>query len=96
MELLGARDRFTRSAIRKDFEAHPEQNKVTLDAERLLFATPVADNRYTVIWQAVDENMARVTAVVASQLRGEKGSDLKIKLEKVVEAESNGQFDTLF
>jgi hypothetical protein len=89
---MGARDRFTRSAIKKDFEAHPEQNRVTLDAAEHLYATPVADNRYTVIWQVQDDNQAVVKAVVASQLRGENGADLRAKLEKVVVAESNGQF----
>lgn len=90
-ELLGMRDRFTRSAIQKDFEAHPEQDRVTLDAASALYATPVADNRYTVIWQALAGHLAVVKAVVASQLRGESGADLKRKLEQVVAAESNGQ-----
>lgn len=91
-ELLGARDRFTRSAIRKDFEAHPEQDRVTLDAANSLYATPVADNRYTVIWQTQADNLVLVKAVVASQLKGENASDLKAKLEKLVSVESNGKF----
>jgi hypothetical protein len=91
-ELLGLRDRFTRAAIQKDFESHPEQDMVTLDAVEALYATPVADNRYTVIWKAMTDNLAEVKAVVASQLRGESGADLKTKLEKVVAVESNGQF----
>jgi len=86
------RDRFTRSAIRKDFEAHPRQDMVTLDTAKGLYATPVANNRYTVIWQVLANNLALVKAVVASQLRGESGADLKTKLEKVVAVESNGQF----
>lgn len=84
------RDRFTRAAIRNEFEAHPEQDRVTLDSARCLYATPVADNRYTVIWQQLADNQALVKAVVASQLRGENGADLKLKLEKVVAVESNG------
>ena len=90
-ELLGVRDRFTRSAIRRDFEAHPEQDAVTLDAADRLYATPVADDRYTVIWQALAGNLALVKAVVASQLRCENGADLKKKLEKAVAMESNGE-----
>lgn len=91
-ELLGARDRFTRSAIRKDFEAHPEQDKVTLDAANCLYATPVADNRYAVIWETRADNLVLVKAVVASQLKGENAADLKAKLEKLVSVESNGKF----
>ena len=91
-ELLGARDRFTRSAIKKDFEAHPEQDKVTLDAANGLYATPVSDNRYTVIWQTQADNRVLVKAVVASQLKGENAADLKAKLEKLVSVESNGKF----
>lgn len=90
LELLAVRDRFTRSAIRKDFEAHPEQDMVTLDAASGLYATPVADNRYTVIWKTLADRRAVVKAVVASQLQGETGADLKTKLEKVVAAESHG------
>lgn len=86
------RDRFTRAAIRKEFEAHPEEAMVTLDAEEALYATPVADNRYAVIWKALSGDLAEVKAVVASQLRGESGPELRTKLEKVVAAESHGQF----
>jgi len=86
------RDRFTRAAIQKDFEAHPEQDRVTLDAADSLYATPVADNRYTVIWQLLADHLAVVKAVVASQLRGESGADLKRKLEQVVAVESKGHF----
>jgi hypothetical protein len=84
------RDRFTRSAIKDEFQADPEKDSVTLDAATHLHATPVADNRYTVIWQDLEGNVARVRAVVASQLRGESAPDLKAKLEKVAAVESNG------
>ena len=90
--LLGMRDRFTRSAIQKDFEQHADRNKVTLDADSNLYATPVADDRYAVIWQLSSGDQAEVKAVVASQLRGEAGASLKTKLEKVMAAQSNGQF----
>ena len=89
-ELLAMRDRFTRATIRKDFEANPEEEMVLVDAGEGLYATPVADNRYAVIWKLLSNNLAEVKAVVASQVQGESGPDLKRKLEKVVAAESHG------
>ena len=86
--LLDQQDRFTRVEIQKDFEAHPDQNK--LEVEGGLFATPVARNRYTVIWKRLG-NLADVKAVVASQLRGEDPAELRRKLERVIQAESFGQ-----
>ena len=86
--LLDQRDRFTRVQIQKDFEAHPDLHK--LDVEGGLFATPVAGNRYTVIWKRLG-NRAEVKAVVASQLRGEDPAALRTKLQRVIEAESFGQ-----
>jgi hypothetical protein len=86
--LLNLRDRFTRVEIQREFEADPELHK--LDVEGGFFATPVAGNRYTVIWKRLG-NLAEVKAVVASQLRGEDPAALRTKLERVVEAESFGQ-----
>lgn len=85
--LLVQRDRFTRAAIRRDFEDHPDRDMVKVDGG--LLATPVADNRYTVIWR-LNGQLAQVKAVVASQLRGENPSALRQKLQSVLKEQSHG------
>lgn len=95
-ELLARRDRFTQSAIKKDFAADPERDKVALDAEQGWYATPVADNRYTVIWRVLNDNAVQVKAVVASQFRGETAAQLKEKLEETVKVETHGAVKSLF
>jgi hypothetical protein len=94
-ELLGMRDRFTREAIMSDFKENPGKDAVPLDPDQKWYATPVANNRYTVVWQQV-EKVAQVKAVVASQLKGESAADLKEKLEKVVAFETKGGLKRLF
>jgi 2-polyprenyl-6-methoxyphenol hydroxylase-like FAD-dependent oxidoreductase len=88
--LLRLRDRFTQASVRTEFESDPEQGKVVLDAGKRLYATPVKDNRYTVVWQLMDDNLAKITAVVASQFRDESPEEFKSKLEEVVNLESHG------
>jgi hypothetical protein len=90
------RDRFTRTTIMSEFKDAPGRNCVQLDAAKHWYATPVANNRYTVVWHKVGNNVAQVKAVVASQLKGESAADLKSKLEKVVAYETNGVLTTLF
>jgi hypothetical protein len=94
-ELLGMRDRFTRLAIMNDFKENPEKDAVALDADQKWYATPVSNNRYTVVWRQ-DAKVAHVKAVVASQLKGESAADLKEKLEKVVAFETKGLLKSLF
>ena len=84
---LEIRDRFTRAAIKKEFEAHPEEGMVELDAG--LFATPVADNRYTVTWKRLADKFV-VTSVVAAELRGGAGKKLKEMLDRVAIKELQG------
>jgi hypothetical protein len=86
--LLNLRDRLTRELIRQDFEAHPEQGRVAIAGD--LYATPVADNRYTVIWRRFGQ-LANVEAVVASQFRDENPEALMERLRRVVDAESHGR-----
>jgi hypothetical protein len=88
--LLRLRDRFTQAAVKEEFETNPEKGRVVLDANTQLFATPVKDNRYTVVWKLLDNRLAMVTAVVASQFRDESPAEFKSKLEKVVDLESHG------
>lgn len=106
-KLLEMRDRFTRKAIQTEFELHPASGAVTLDAPKRWYATPVANNRYTVVWQLDEQanrKVAHVKAVVAAQLKpaqltpegAQAVADLKEKLEKVAQQESNGLVTTLF
>ncbi len=88
--LLRQRDRFTQASVREAFEAHPDKGRVMLDSTRNLYATPVKDNRYTVVWELLDGKFAHIKAVVASQIRNESPAELKTKLEKVVDLESHG------
>jgi|GraSoiStandDraft_41_1057321.scaffolds.fasta_scaffold1916015_2 hypothetical protein len=93
--LLGLRDRFTRDKIMHEFEENPGKDAVLLDPDQKWYATPVANNRYAVIW-VQKETVADVRVVVASQLKGESAADLKDKLEKVVEFETKGVLKRLF
>ncbi|MGH8673454.1 MAG: hypothetical protein ACREVG_04000 [Burkholderiales bacterium] len=95
-ELLARRDRFTRRAIEKDFaEKHVESN-VLLDSDAGLYVTPVADDRYAVIWRRLEDRLVEVKAVVASRLtkRG-NAAELKSSLEKALEFETNGLVKSL-
>lgn len=96
-ELLARRDRFTRLAIEGEFQANRETTKtVTLDFAHKLYATPVAQNRYTVIWHRLENNNVEVKAVVASHIRDtENSATLKDRLERVVTFETNGLVTSL-
>lgn len=85
--LLVQSDRFTRAAIQRDFEADPDRGALAVEGG--LLATPVANERYTVIWRREGAG-AQVKAVVASQLRNGSPQALRRKLESVLEAQSQG------
>lgn len=87
---LEIRDRFTRAAIEKEFVANPERDMVELDPDTGLFATPVADKRYTVTWKKLADKVI-VTSVVAAELRGGAGKKLKEMLDRVAIKEIQGQ-----
>jgi hypothetical protein len=91
--LANLRDRFIRAEVQNDFEAHPEQGSIEL-ADGLV-ATPVADNRYTVIWRRIGEaakgRKAQVKAVVAAQYWGEDAQALRRKLQRAVETQYQGR-----
>lgn len=93
-ELLARRDRFTRRTIVKDFAAKHVESNVLLD--RNLYVTPVADDRYAVIWRMLEDGLVEVKAVVASRLtkRG-NAAELKSSLEKALEFETNGLVKSL-
>ncbi|SRR5258706_13966283 len=95
-ELLARRDRFTRRAIERDFKANHRHDNVVLDDAAKLYATPVAENRYAVIWRRLGERSIEVRAVVASRLTKTDSADLKSSLEKTVRFETNGLVKSLF
>lgn len=89
--LSNLRDRFIRAEVMGDFEAHRDADSIALDNE--LFATPVADNRYTVIWRRAPDaaDSAVVMAVVAAQYGGEDPQALRRKLQRAVESQFEGR-----
>lgn len=101
--LIGRRDRFTQDEILEDFKgkledfrAHPDENAIEVD--KGIYATPVAENRYAVVWSLdpQDSNVVNIHAILATQMRkSEDKAVLKRKLERVALVESNGAL-TLF
>jgi hypothetical protein len=82
-------DRITRAAIERDFVARADTRSIEIDGG--LVATPVSDNRYTVIWQRNDDDSAQVKAVVTSQYGGEDPKTLSAKLHRIVRAQFHGE-----
>jgi hypothetical protein len=93
---LGMRDRFTKAAIRQDFEADPKRNCVKIDAEHNLYATNVFDNRYAVVWQFdAAQSLVKVKFAVAAQFREESPEALREKMAKLVIFETDNRFTLL-
>lgn len=88
--LLRPFDRFTRADIVDDFPRQVRRGEVYDLGEAGLKATPVADNRYTVVWRAEPNGRTEVMAVAAAQYRGETPEALRRKLGRAVEAQSHG------
>lgn len=89
-ELLRKRDRFTRQAIKDTFADDPYKGALPLDGGA--YATPVANNRYTVVWQAgADADSVHVKAVVPTQFQSESTEKLKEQVREVVALESRGK-----
>ena len=92
-KLLYKRDRFTRDAIKSDFKVDPKKGAIMFDEDKHLFVTPVADKRYTVVWELDDQHgkmIANVRAVVPTQFV-KSNSDLKKQVSDFVDFESNGE-----
>ena len=89
--LLRPYDRFMRAEIERDFPYQVGHGGVVVDLDEGLKATPVADNRFTVVWRWNAQQQPEVVAVAAAQFRDEKPADLRRKLEQVIEAQSHGR-----
>ena len=92
-DLLNQRDRFTRQAIREEFSQNPMANAIQFDSSADGFVTPVADNRYSVIWyRDPASQQATVHAVVPTcRFGGLVASDLKAWLAQILQTESKGK-----
>lgn len=91
-KLLDKRDRYTRNAIRTEFERSPRERATALDAALGWYATPVASNRFTVVWRLNEsEGKAEVAAVFPTQFVGESPEQLKRQVMEAVEQESGGK-----
>ncbi len=84
-KLLGKRDRYTREAIERDFKQDPRREAIEFDQARHCWVTPVADNRYSVIWHMdPDGSVAIVEAVVPVHFVGDDREQLKNQVNEVV------------
>jgi hypothetical protein len=93
-QLLHKRDRYTRGAIVEEFCSDPRRGALALDPASGWFATPVANNRFTVVWHHVkdgDAPVAQVGAVFPTQFVGETSEQLREQVMAVVAQESGGK-----
>jgi hypothetical protein len=96
--LLQQRDRFTEKAIRGEFEAAAQQPEslarpsIEFDETRKGYLTPVADGRYSVVWY-LEHGEAVVRAVVPTTRFSRAMDDLKARVRRIVQQESNGAVD---
>jgi hypothetical protein len=88
VSMLDRRDRFTRPAIEREFEAYTgdpstlSQSTIAFDPPNKGYLTPVADRRYSVIWY-LEDHSAIVRAVVPTA-RFSPGSGLKARVEQIL------------
>lgn len=92
--LLGQRDRFTQRKVREEFQTICDQNdplssSLSFDPAHDGYLTPVADDRYSVIWY-LEDNVPAVEAVIPTTRFDKSMSDLKERVVKAVERESDG------
>lgn len=95
--LLQQRDRFTQQAIKQEFEQAARlepmsQPCIPFDHVFNGFLTPVADDRYTVVWYE-EAGEAVVHAVVPTTRFSADMNDLKERVRNVVQRESHGTVD---
>lgn len=101
INMLDGRDRYTRNTIREEFRREPEKGAIEFDTAQHIVLTPVAENRFSVIWK-LDPSVRRavVLAVVALtnikiKAPGEYTPDelgrLKDYVQRAIKTESNGQ-----
>lgn len=90
--LMNPHDRFTRAEIRRDFDRLRRSDSINLDS--IWRVTPVADNRYLVLWHQPEQQPKEkviVDAVIEAPYRGEEPDVLKQKMARCIIAESHGR-----
>lgn len=102
LEMLENTDRYTRNAVRTDirnairdeFNGQAGGKFFLFDPERNGYATPVDDNRRTVVWyHRKDQNTADISAIIPGvrNLTRLSGDELHNYLRRAVTAESKGR-----
>lgn len=85
------RDRFTLHDLTKGFEKAPEKDAVHFDPARNLYATPVSNNRYLVIWQREPgSKLIKPGFIVTKSYWNETPEQLKAKIGRIMPIESHG------
>ncbi len=88
--LLLQRDRFTRQAITEEFARDPRERAIVFDPEHKGYLTPVADNRYSVVWYLDEDQQAAVVRAVVPSTNVVEQDGLKDYVQRVVQIESKG------
>lgn len=102
LDMLENTDRYTRSAVRRDirsaikgeFNGQAGGKFILFDPVRNGYATPVDDNRRTVVWyHRPDQQTADIAAVVpgARNLNRLSGEELHDYIRQAVKSESRGK-----
>jgi hypothetical protein len=88
LDTLDSKDRYTRSEIRNEFRRNPKKDAIEFDPARRCYLTPVSDNRFSVVWQLIDQQ-ALVRAIVPLNINLESvetgNPDAMVRLKEYVE-----------
>lgn len=84
---LDARDHYTREAIQRDFARDPRGPSVAVDATSGWFVTPVANRRYSVVWQDRGDQL-EVQGVVLAQFDPRKAGHLEAQVEQALKRQA--------
>jgi hypothetical protein len=97
-DLLRRRGNYTLEQIHEEFEKDPARDALSLDLARRCYVTPVANHRYSVIWQMLPgQNVAEVSAVVPTRfVAGGDPQALKAQVKRVVSLETGGRVNLDF
>lgn len=92
-DLLRRRGNYTLEQIHQEFERDPKREALSFDQDRRCYVTPVANHRYSVIWQMFPkQNIAKVAAVVPTRfVAGDNPQTLKARVQSVVSLETGGR-----
>lgn len=81
---LKIRDHYTRDAIRAEFEENPRRDAVALDHYERFFATPVVDQKFSVVWKTANDEEVVVEGVVLAQFDPAKQGNLVEQVQRVL------------